>query len=222
MKNIKAVIFDMDGLIFDTESIYYRGSQEVADELGIPYDAEVYNRFLGVGDSEIWATYHQMYDEEFGADLVNDFIKLSYERVVDYLKSGVAEMKPGLLELLSYLEENNIPKIVASSNNIDIIEDLLKKNNLLDRFSKIVSVEDVKNAKPDPEIFNKAHEVLGIDKDNLLILEDSNNGVIAGHAAGIPVIMVPDLIQPDEELRSKTIAVLDSLADVPAFIENNK
>lgn len=222
MKNIKAVIFDMDGLIFDTESIYYRGSQEVADELGIPYDAEVYNRFLGVGDSEIWATYHQMYDEEFGADLVNDFIKLSYERVVDYLKSGVAEMKPGLLELLSYLEKNNIPKIVASSNNIDIIEDLLKKNNLLDRFSKIVSVEDVKNAKPDPEIFNKAHEVLGIDKDNLLILEDSNNGVIAGHAADIPVIMVPDLIQPDEELRSKTIAVLDSLADVPAFIEDNK
>lgn len=222
MKNIKAVIFDMDGLIFGTESIYYRGSQEVADELGIPYDAEVYNRFLGVGDSEIWATYHQMYDEEFGADLVNDFIKLSYERVVDYLKSGVAEMKPGLLELLSYLEENNIPKIVASSNTIDIIEDLLKKNNLLDSFSKIVSVEDVKNAKPDPEIFNKAQEVLGIDKDNLLILEDSNNGVIAGHAAGIPVIMVPDLIQPDEELRSKTIAVLDSLADVPAFIEDNK
>ncbi|OFI48175.1 HAD family hydrolase [Floricoccus tropicus] len=222
MKNIKAVIFDMDGLIFDTESIYYRGSQEVADELGIPYDAEVYNRFLGVGDSEIWATYHQMYDEEFGSDLVNDFIKLSYERVVDYLKSGVAEMKPGLLELLSYLEENNIPKIVASSNNKDIIEDLLKKNNLFDRFSNIVSVEDVKNAKPDPEIFNKAHEVLGIDMDNLLILEDSNNGVIAGHAAGIPVIMIPDLIQPDEELRSKTIAVLDSLADVPAFIEDNK
>lgn len=214
---VNAVIFDMDGLLFDTEMVYYEATQMVADQMGFPYDKEFYLRFLGVSDEEVWANYHEIF-AEYGRETVQRFIDESFQETLSRFASGNVQLKPGVMELLDFLEEQDIPKVVASSNQRKVIELLLEKNNLLTRFDMIVSAENVKRAKPDPEIFLLAQQKLGTTKENTLILEDSQNGILAAEAAEIPVIMVPDLLEPSAELADKTVAVVSSLHEIPTFI----
>lgn len=216
--NYKAVIFDMDGLLFDTEIVYYEASQMVADQMGFPYDKELYLKYLGVSDEEVWANYHQIF-ASFGENNVQKFINDAYEETIRRFSLGAVQLKPGVTELLDFLEEHRIPKVVASSNQRHIIELLLEKNQLTNYFETIVSAENVKRAKPDPEIFLLAHEYLGTKKQETLVLEDSKNGILAAASAEIPVIMIPDLLAPSEDLQQKTLAVLSSLHEVPGYLK---
>lgn len=216
--NYKAVIFDMDGLLFDTEIVYYEASQMVADQMGFPYDKELYLKYLGVSDEEVWANYHQIF-ASFGKNNVQKFINDAYEETIRRFSLGAVQLKPGVIELLDFLEEHRIPKVVASSNQRHIIELLLEKNQLTNYFETIVSAENVKRAKPDPEIFLLAHEYLGTKKQETLVLEDSKNGILAAASAEIPVIMIPDLSAPSEDLQQKTLAVLSSLHEVPGYLK---
>lgn len=216
--NYKAVIFDMDGLLFDTEIVYYEASQMVDDQMGFPYDKELYLKYLGVSDEEVWANYHQIF-ASFGKNNVQKFINDAYEETIRRFSLGVVQLKPGVIELLDFLEEHRIPKVVASSNQRHIIELLLEKNQLTNYFETIVSAENVKRAKPDPEIFLLAHEYLGTKKQETLVLEDSKNGILAAASAEIPVIMIPDLLAPSEDLQQKTLAVLSSLHEVPGYLK---
>ncbi len=219
-EKLRGVIFDMDGLMFDTELLYYEATQETADQLGIPYDAAIYDRYLGVSDEELWDAYHSHYDLEFGFLKVELFIKTAYERTMALFDSGKVTVKPGLFELLTYLNANQIEKVVASSNKRTVIENLLTKNGLRHEFTTIVSAEDVRRAKPDPEIFVKAQEKLKLPKDQLLILEDSPNGIKAANDAGISVVMIPDLIQPTAETKENSLVVLKNLGELPKFLED--
>ena len=216
--NYKAVIFDMDGLLFDTEIVYYEASQMVADQMGFPYDKELYLKYLGVSDEEVLANYHQIF-ASFGKNNVQKFINDAYEETIRRFSLGAVQLKPGVIELLDFLEEHRIPKVVASSNQRHIIELLLEKNQLTNYFETIVSAENVKRAKPDPEIFLLAHEYLGTKKQETLVLEDSKNGILAAASAEIPVIMIPDLLAPSEDLQQKTLAVLSSLHEVPGYLK---
>lgn len=216
--NYKAVIFDMDGLLFDTEIVYYEASQMVADQMGFPYDKELYLKYLGVSDEEVWANYHQIF-ASFGKNNVQKFINDAYEETIRRFSLGAVQLKSGVIELLDFLEEHRIPKVVASSNQRHIIELLLEKNQLTNYFETIVSAENVKRAKPDPEIFLLAHEYLGTKKQETLVLEDSKNGILAAASAEIPVIMIPDLLAPSEDLQQKTLAVLSSLHEVPGYLK---
>ncbi|EOS7870326.1 HAD family phosphatase [Enterococcus hirae] len=216
--NYKAVIFDMDGLLFDTEIVYYEASQMVADQMGFPYDKELYLKYLGVSDEEVWANYHQIF-ASFGKNNVQKFINDAYEETIRRFSLGAVQLKPGVIKLLDFLEEHRIPKVVASSNQRHIIELLLEKNQLTNYFETIVSAENVKRAKPDPEIFLLAHEYLGTKKQETLVLEDSKNGILAAASAEIPVIMIPDLLAPSEDLQQKTLAVLSSLHEVPGYLK---
>lgn len=217
MKKFDGVIFDMDGLLFDTEMIYYQSTQKIADVMGFPYSKELYLQFLGVSDEEVQENYHRIF-EEYGREKVEEFIQRSYADTIEAFEAGKVPMKPGVLELLDYLDAQQIPKMVASSNVRPAIELLLTNAGIIDRFEGIVSAEDVSRAKPDPEIFRKALGFLKTEPEQTLVLEDSSHGVTAAYTAGIPVIMVPDLLQPDEALRSKTLHVLDSLHDVPEYL----
>ncbi|KAF1303914.1 HAD family hydrolase [Enterococcus sp. JM9B] len=219
MNRLAGVIFDMDGLIFDTEMIYYEATQIVADELKIPYDKALYLRFLGVSDEEVWEGYHRLFDETFGTEYVQQFIEQSYRKTLEMFEAGQASLKPGVRELLRALDDAGLPRVVASSNQREVIDRLLAVSNLSHEFMEIISFEDVVRAKPDPEIFEVAQQRLQLPKERLVILEDSQNGILAAYAAGIPVIMVPDLLLPDEELKQKTVAVLDSLVEVPSFLQ---
>lgn len=215
---IKGVIFDMDGLLFDTEAVYYRASQETADKMGIPYDLELYKKYLGVSDEELWKEYHRIF-AGFGREKVQEYIDRSYKGAIDDFKAGKVELKSGAAELLDYLDEQNIKRIVASSNQRPVIELLLNNAGLTERFSGIVSADDVEHAKPAPDIFLKALQELGTNREETLVLEDSKNGILAAAAAELPVIMIPDMIAPTPELERKTFQVLNSLYEVKDYLK---
>ncbi|MBM7712678.1 HAD family hydrolase [Enterococcus xiangfangensis] len=218
MKKVKGIIFDMDGLLFDTESIYYEANQIVADKYDLPFTKEIYTQFIGVSDEEVWAELHKMYADH-GKETVQQFIDESWGMAHDRFKTGKVDLKPGVYELLAYLEEKNIPRVLASSNVRPIIEILLEHAGIRDKFSAIISAEDVKFAKPDPEIFVIAADRLGITGTDGLVLEDSKNGILAAEGAGVPVVMIPDILPPTAELEEKTEAVLVSLHEVIDFLE---
>lgn len=218
MKKIDGVIFDMDGLLFDTELIYYQSTQKIADAMNFPYSKELYLEFLGVSDEEVQENYHRIY-KDFGKEKVDEFIQRSYEDTYQVFEAGQVPLKEGVIELLDFLDEQEIPRIVASSNVRPAIELLLEGAGIKERFAGIVSAEDVTRAKPDPQIFKKALAKLGTSADNTLIFEDSFHGVTAATAAGIPVIMVPDLLAPTAEIKEKTLEIFDSLTEVPAYLK---
>lgn len=217
MNKVEGVIFDMDGLLFDTELIYYRSTQKVADKMGFSYSRELYQKFIGVSDEEVQANYHEIY-KEHGTEKVAEFIRLAYEDTYQEFESGKVPLKEGVLELLTYLEEQKIPRVVASSNVRSAIDLLLENAKIRHYFDDIISCENVTRAKPDPEIFQVALGRLGTSAETTLILEDSYHGVMAAHAAGIPVIMIPDLLAPTKEMEEKTLTIFNSLKEVPPFI----
>ena len=218
MKNIEGVIFDMDGLLFDTELIYYQSTQKIADLMNFPYSKEIYLEFVGVSDKEVQENYHRIY-KDFGKEKVDEFIQRSYDDTYQVFESGKVPLKEGVLELLDFLDQEEIPRIVASSNVRPAIELLLDGAGIKERFSGIVSSEDVTRAKPDPQIFRKALVNLGTRADSTLIFEDSFHGVTAADAAGIPVIMIPDLLAPTDEIKEKTLEIFESLTQVPAYLK---
>lgn len=215
---IKGVIFDMDGLIFDTETLVYQATQRAADELQMTFGKADYLRYLGISDEEYVQVAHSDYDKDYGEETVTEFIRRSYAYTKEMFDAGLVATKPGVAELLHYLEAQGIQRILASSNNRPEIERLLAQADLTQDFPVIVSAEDVHRAKPEPAIFLAAADLLQLPPHELLVLEDSANGVKAAIAAEIPVIMVPDLLDPDAELSGKTLAVLPDLHQVRKFM----
>lgn len=215
---IKGVIFDMDGLIFDTENLVYQAHVRSAKDLKMTFGKEDYLRYLGISDAEYEKKAHEDYDEVYGKDTVTKFIQLAYTYTKEMYDQGLVEIKPGVVELLRYLESAGIQRILASSNNRPEIQRLLKEAGLTADFPLIISADDVSRAKPDPAIFLGAAEMLQLPVAELLVLEDSANGVKAAIAADIPVIMVPDLLEPDEELAKQTLAVLPDLHEVKEYL----
>ncbi|SES87480.1 haloacid dehalogenase superfamily, subfamily IA, variant 3 with third motif having DD or ED/haloacid dehalogenase superfamily, subfamily IA, variant 1 with third motif having Dx(3-4)D or Dx(3-4)E [Enterococcus malodoratus] len=218
MKKVKGIIFDMDGLLFDTESIYCDANLVVAEKYDLPFTEEIYARFIGISDEEVWAELHKMFADH-GKETVQKFIDESWGMAHDRFKIGNVDLKPGVHELLAYLEEKEIPRVLASSNVRPVIEILLEHAGIRDKFSDIISAEDVKFAKPDPEIFVIAADRLGIAAADGLVLEDSKNGILAAEGAGVPVVMVPDIVPPTAEIKEKTEAVLPTLHEVINFLE---
>lgn len=219
MKPIQAVIFDMDGLMFDTETIYYEANQKTADSLGLSFDYSIYEQFIGASDADFFEGMHKMWNDR---PLVNRFIEDSQVMLKDSMENASIGVKKGLPELLQYLEKEGIKRIVASSSERKLVELLLERTGMKQYIQEIVAGDEVEKAKPHPEIFLKAWEKAGYPKENVWILEDSINGIRAAHAAGINCLMVPDLIQPNEETNEKASAVYDDLMEVQRFFENSK
>lgn len=141
MKKFDGVIFDMDGLLFDTELIYYTSTQKVADAMGLPYSKEVYLDYVGISDEEVQENYRRIY-ASYGHDTVEEFIRRSYDDTLQEFRSGNVPLKPGVVEFLDFLDDQKIPRLVASSNVRPAIEMLLSHAGIQDRFVGIVSAEE--------------------------------------------------------------------------------
>lgn len=219
MEKIKAVIFDMDGLMFDTEPIYYKANQKAADDLDMDYSFSVYEEFIGSGDREYRERMREMY-QSHGQEVLETFFEESTKELEHILLEGQVDKKLGLLSLLEYLKEEEIPAVVASSTNRELVDQLLERLDVLKYFKEVVGGDEVEAAKPDPAIFECAFEKTGIEnKGEALILEDSKNGVLAAHGAGIPVLLIPDILDPDSEMEEKSVAVLSDLEEVIDYIK---
>ena len=214
---IKAVIFDMDGLIFDSERLYAKANVKTAKTLGLDKDEAYFYQFVGIGAQDMAERMKEAFDD----DLVDEFFRLGEEDAHELLLHGEVPTQPGLHELLDYLDDAGIEKVIASSSEVYMIDVMTKNAGIRDRFSVIHGGDQVEQTKPAPDIFELAWSNLGVSKEETLVLEDSINGVLAAHAAGIPVIMVPDTVEPTDEVRAKALAVVNNLSEVANYLKQN-
>ena len=214
---IKAVIFDMDGLIFDSERLYAKANVKTAKTLGLDKDEAYFYQFVGIGAQDMAERMKEAFDD----DLVDEFFRLGEEDAHELLLHGEVPTQPGLYELLDYLDDAGIEKVIASSSEVHMIDVMTKNAGIRDRFSAIHGGDQVEQTKPAPDIFELAWSNLGVSKEETLVLEDSINGVLAAHAAGIPVIMVPDTVEPTDEVRDKALAVVNNLSEVANYLKQN-
>ena len=214
----KAVIFDMDGLMFDTETLGYQAQGELAEEMDLPiaFDFDYYLKQVGRSDKDVMPELAS----DFGdAELAERFLKRMKERQTGIASEKGLPIKKGLYDLLAFLKEEGVICVVASSSWRKEVSFYLELADILQYFRYQVCGDEVSFAKPNPEIFLSAWKPLGIPKEDCLILEDSLNGIRAAYDAGIEVIMVPDLIVPDDEAKAKTIAILPDLHAVMDWLK---
>lgn len=207
---VRGVIFDMDGLLIDSEALYRDAMMEVAEEFGRKLPLSVFLRMVGLPgpDSRAVAIAH------FGDDFpIDDYHAAVWRSARAKDAFGVA-LKPGVMELLDHLDAAGLPRAVATSSSHTAVELQLGRNGLLPRFHVIVAAGDYERGKPHPDPFLTAAARLGVDPRHCLALEDSHNGVRAAHAAGMMTVMVPDLLEPTTEMHDLCIGIAESLHHV--------
>jgi HAD superfamily hydrolase (TIGR01509 family) len=206
----QAVLFDMDGLMLDTESPVIPFWYEVMEKNGYILDEETLLKTIGVPA----ITTEKMLIEKYGKDFPYEKITEELENMVedDIEKNGIPH-RPGLLTLLDHLDALNIPKAVATSTQRSKALWKLKHANIIERFSVIVCVDDVKRGKPAPDLFLAAAEKLGKKPETCVGFEDSTAGLQALFAAGVKSIFVKDILQPPEEVLKTVYRQYANLAE---------
>lgn len=210
-----AVIFDMDGVIFDTERVYLESCVEAAAELGLGDVRELCISCIGVTAEMTKKCFDGAIPDQ---QLCTSFWELARRKTREKLSGGMP-VKDGARELLSLLYEKSIPIALASSTITQTVIRELTSADLFRYFAHIVGGDKVEKSKPDPEIFLRAAEMLGVSAEDCIVLEDSKNGIRAARAAGMMAIMIPDLIPPDDEMKEKADIIVNSLNDVISFFE---
>lgn len=213
---VKAVIFDMDGLLLDTEKLLVRFWVQAANEAGFPMERE---HALAI------RSLHRKFAipflrELFGAEF--DYVKIRSRRMElmnAYLAENPLELKRGAKELLAFLNESGIPAAIATATDLERTRDYLTRVGIFGCFDRIVCATMVEEGKPKPDIYLYAAKELGFAPGECMALEDSPNGVRSAAAAGCVTVMVPDLTPPDGELSRLIYAKADSLAEVIKLVE---
>lgn len=212
---IQGVIFDLDGLMFDTERMWATFWEPALAPLGLPYRDGLDEDARGTAGETMRAVLRKYY----GPDCDTEAILDSLHAVADKAFASPAPKKPGLDELLAYLKAKGIPMAVASSSREDVVRRHLRNGSIEAYFDVVLAGGMVQRSKPAPDIFLLAAQKLGVRPADCLVLEDSYNGVRAGHAGGFVTIMVPDLLPADEEMRALYTTECVSLHAVRRLLE---
>ena len=213
---IKAVIFDQDGLMFDTERISGIAWHQAEKEWGIHLEESFLKTIRGMNHQDARIRFEEVFGDSVDFMAFRGKKQEIFEALLE--KDGIP-VKPGLYELLEYLEAQKIPAALASASRMEYTERNLEKPGIRRYFCRLVTGDMVSHAKPNPEIFWKAAELLGEKPEDCLVLEDSLNGVEAGLRGGFVTVMVPDLTQPEEELKKRVYRVCSSLLEVKEMLE---
>ena len=214
-----AVIFDLDGLLADTEIISLKVYQELLKDFGIPFTEETYSReYSGHREEENVQRFLDTYDLPWNFDQTLEKV---YELEARILAKGV-NLKKGAKNLLAFLQREGIPIALATSSVESRARMILDSNGILSLFDHLVFAKDVKRSKPYPDIFLKACRDLNVLPENCLVLEDSEAGIEAAYRGGIPIICIPDLKIPAQSFLNKTEQVFQDLDAVRDYLECKK
>ena len=216
------VIFDMDGVIFDTERALYDCWMEKGKEHGLDLDlvSKTYIKSIGTNNNQTT----EIYESAFVPVLGHEGSKVLWDEVRDFhadrYKDGLFPVKPGVKEILDYLHDNSVKVGIASSSRKATVERQIGVANLSQYFDGIVGGDDVKISKPNPEIYLIACREFGFDPKDTFAIEDSFNGIRAAKAAGMRPIMVPDMVPADDEMRELSEFICADLKEVVEYFRS--
>lgn len=210
------IIFDMDGLMFDTERVFIMAWDYAGEKIGIGKAGYMVYKTLGMNI----ASSYKVWKEEFGDGYNQEELrKYTKEFLTNYYNENKVPVKKGLYNLLDFLQKNDCKMAVASSSPRWEVEKHLKDAGIYEYFKGIICGDMVENSKPDPEIYLKACALLEANPSECYALEDSKNGLLAAHRAGCRPIMVPDLWQPDEDILKIIDGKYEDLDEVKVAFE---
>lgn len=215
---IKAIIFDMDGLMIDSERVTFECYQERLKDMNLTMDEEFYKTLLGKPIKGIYQRFYDVYGNDFPIEnVIQDVHQLMAER---FETEGVP-VKKGLVELLHYLKDNNYKTIVATSSNRDRVDKILAQAKITEFFDDSICGDEVTKGKPNPEVFLKSCQKLGVNVDEAIVLEDSEAGIQASYDANIKVICIPDMKYPEKQYEEKTFKILKDLTEVTVVFKKS-
>ena len=212
---IKAVIFDMDGILIDTEkwlNVYW---QQAAKEAGFEVTREDGLAIRSLAGKYAGPYLRGIFGDSFDYEAIRERRKeLMREHIAEY---GI-EKKPGVDDILSYLAEKNMKRAVATATDPERTKQYLTQIGIYDKFDKIVSATTVENGKPQPDVYLYACEQIGEKPEDCIAVEDSPNGILSAYRAGLSVVMVPDLTEPDEETAKMLYARIDTVSGLKGIV----
>lgn len=215
---MRTVIFDMDGVLFDTEKLCQDSWIAVAGERGLPGMEEIFPRCIGLNANDSRQVVLGAYGQDFGYD---DFRKRASEWFWEYIENNGLPMKPGVNELLHWLKENGWTVGLASSTRGESVRKCLERAGIRDYFEEVVTGDMVEHSKPLPDIYLLACSRLGAEPAESYAIEDSPNGIRSAHAAGMHPLMVPDMIAADEEMKRLSEKIFNDLGGVLEFFRES-
>jgi len=212
-REVRAVVFDMDGLLLDTEKPVRAATFKLAEAVGKPMDEATYATLIG----RTYAGVREGLLRHFGPETLEDF-GVRWREFIDRELAGGVRLMAGVTELLDHLDGIGLPAAVATSTARARAVHHLERAGIAHRFRTVVGGDDVAQGKPHPEPYLKAAAALSADPAHCLALEDSHNGIRAAHAAGMMAVMVPDLLPATEEIRPLCHHVALDLHEVRAML----
>ncbi len=207
----KAAIFDMDGLLLDTERIFLDAFKNTCRTLGYEFDMSLFVKIIGTNSVKTKEIMINGFSKGFNYDR---FREEWFKYVKDFLSNNSIPFKEGAVNILKKVKKVPLPMAVATSTAYDDAIKSLETTGVINYFEFIVTGDQVSTGKPDPEIYLKAADKMGAVPDECIVFEDSENGVKSAHAAGMDVIQIPDLLEPSDELKALGHRIYDSLDDV--------
>lgn len=215
---MEAVIFDMDGLMFDTERVFVKAWDYAGEKIGIGKAGYMTLKTLGLNKKESEAVWRRDFGDAYDPEALRRHTK---EFLSDYYKNNKVPVKKGLYVLLEYLKEQKFRLAVASSSPRWEVERHLNDAGVFEYFEAVVCGDMIQNSKPAPDIYLAACGQLGLSPKVCYAIEDSKNGLISAHRAGCVPLMVPDLWQPDEQVRQFVAGIFEDLEKVKQYLEEN-
>lgn len=214
-RQVKAVVFDMDGLLVDTEQVVFDAMTAAArqDRRELPFD--IFKRMVGLPGH----ASDRIVIEHFGEGFDAARWRAEVSRHFDAIAAAGIALKAGVVELLDVLDARALPRAIATSSTRHAVEHSLGQHGLVERFHAVISRELQTHHKPHPDPFLKAAAAIGVDPADCLALEDSHNGVRAASGAGMMTIMVPDLLDPTEEMHALCVRIARDLHEVRELLE---
>lgn len=209
--SFKAVLFDMDGTLTDTEKYYQKAWPKTLEHFGYEMSEEKPLILRSLGRPFAVQQFKEWYGEDFDYWQVRNYRK---QLVEDIFKEDGIPLKPGAKEILKWLRDNNIFVALVTANDKDRAERYTKRVGLFEYFDAIVCADMVEFGKPAPDIYSFACKELKVAPEETLAIEDSPNGCTSAYKAGCNVVMVPDLSEPDEELSKILYKRVDSLLNI--------